>query len=63
MLQEWLGQIREHAHAHHKAYHYTHNGLHMAYLGMVSMHLPYHIAAGMLLVVIVIGYVLKLEAE
>lgn len=61
MLQEWLGKVRAHAHNHHKAYHHAHNGLHMGYLGLVTMHGPYHIAAGLLLVVIVIGYALQLE--
>lgn len=55
--------LQHHAHAHHTAYHRAHNGLHMAYLGLVTAHGPYHIAAGLLLALLLIGYAMHMELE
>ena len=58
-----MDALREHAHAHHKAYHHVHNVLHLGYLGMVTAHGPYYIPAGLLFVVIIIGYALHMEGD
>lgn len=50
-----------HAQAHRHAYHRAHNYSHLAYLGLVSIHGPYHIAALVMLFVLTAGLLFKLE--
>lgn len=51
------------ARAHHRAIKHTHWGSHMAYLGLVSFHGPYTYAAGWLLLLAVVMFVLHIESE
>lgn len=60
-LPAWWGNLQTHAHKHHKAYHRCHNASHLSYLTLVTFHGPYHIAAFVMLAVLLVGYVLKLE--
>lgn len=60
-LPAWWGELREHAHAHHKAYHRCHHATHLSYLALVATHGPYSIAAFAMLVVLVVGFVFKFE--
>jgi len=60
-LPAWWQNLQHHAHAHHKAYHRFHHVTHVSYLTLVAGHGPYSIAATAMLIVLIIGYVLKLE--
>lgn len=52
---------QKHAQCHRHAYHRAHNYSHWAYLGLVAFHGPYHVAALVSLVIIVVGSLLHLE--
>lgn len=54
-------KLQDHAHAHHAAYHKTHNGMHLCYLGLVAFHGPYNLAAAGLFVILLLGWALHLE--
>ncbi len=58
---QWLRCAQAHAHAYHKAYHRAHHVTHVSYLVLVVGHGPYTVAAGAMLVVVIVGYLLKLE--
>lgn len=57
----WWRVLQDHAHIHHKAYHRTHHGMHLCYLGLVATHGPYSIAAGGLFILVLLGWLLHLE--
>ena len=59
-IQRWRA-IQAHAHAHHKLYHGCHHAAHVSYLALVATHGAYHIAAFAMLVVVAVGFLLKLE--
>jgi hypothetical protein len=60
-IKELWTQLQLHAHIHHKAYHRTHHGMHLCYLGLVATHGPYNFAAAGLFVLVLVGWVLHLE--
>lgn len=52
---------QKHAQSHRHAYHRVHDYSHWAYLGLVAFHGPYHIAAFVSVIIILVGVILKLE--
>ncbi len=60
-IKAWWHALVEHAHVHHKAYHRTHHGMHLCYLGLVATHGPYGYAAGGLFILLLLGWLLHLE--
>lgn len=53
----------QHAMNHRHAYRAAHTSLHLTYLALVAAHGPYNLAAGVLFVVMALGWALRLEAE
>lgn len=51
------------AHKHRKTVKHAHHGSHFAYLGMVAMHGPYHLAAMALLVISGFMWVFHITVE
>lgn len=60
-IANWWKVVQQHAHVHHKLYHGCHHASHVSYLALVATHGPYHVAALGMLVVLAIGFMLKLE--
>lgn len=52
---------QKHAQAHRHAYHRAHEFSHWAYLGLVAFHGPYHVAALVSIIIILIGLALRVE--
>lgn len=53
----------QHASIHRHTYRAAHTSLHLTYLALVAAHGPYNVAAGVLFVVMVFGWALRLDAE
>lgn len=54
-------KLEVYAHAHHKRFHQAHGIVHASYFTMVFTHGPYNLGAGLMLALIVIGWLLHLE--
>lgn len=62
-LKTYWAAAEQHASIHRHTYRAAHTSLHLTYLGLVASHGPYNVAAGVLFVVMVFGWALRLDAE
>lgn len=53
--------IQNLAHRHHRSFHRVHGATHLGYFTLVFTHGPYNLVAGGLIILILLGWVLKLE--
>jgi hypothetical protein len=58
--EKWK-QMEVYVHAHQKRYHQAHGVLHASYFTMVFTHGPYNVGAGLMLALIILGWLLHLE--